>query len=47
MFEQNVRAHNRNVDYAGRPYIRPALEASLDAITGEINGELQKVSGQP
>ena len=38
-----VRAHSRKIDYAGRPYIRPALEASLPTITTEINRELKAV----
>lgn len=38
-----VRAHQRHVDYAGRPYIRPALEKCLPAITDEINRELRSL----
>jgi phage gpG-like protein len=38
---QFVKAHTRRVDYAGKPYIRPAL-ARTD-IVGEINAELAKL----
>ena len=37
-----VKAHSRKVDYAGRPYLRPALEDT--DIAGEINTELGKLS---
>jgi phage gpG-like protein len=43
VFQQNVRAHGRHVDYAGRPYIRPALEETLPTITAEISREIKLV----
>jgi hypothetical protein len=38
---QQVRAHTRHIEYAGRPYIRPALENT--DIMAEVNKELLKV----
>lgn len=37
---QFVRAHTRNVDYAGRPFIRPALVRARPIILDEIRKEL-------
>lgn len=39
-----VSAHKRNVNYKGRPYLRPALEQCLPTITGEINKELKNLA---
>ncbi len=33
----NVRAHSRRINYAGRPFLRPALEAAMPRIIREIN----------
>jgi hypothetical protein len=40
IFTQNVRAHRREINYNGRPFIRPALEKSLPVISREIKKEL-------
>lgn len=37
-----VKGHNRQVDYAGRPFLKPALEET--DIAGEINKELKNLS---
>src|SRR3990167_2146600 len=37
---QFVKAHRRKVDYAGKPFIRPALEQAVPMILGEIRKEL-------
>jgi hypothetical protein len=39
-----VKAHTRKVDYAGRPFIGPALEKSLNAITTSINQSTKSLS---
>ncbi len=44
VFTTTVRAHDRRVNYDGRPYIRPALENCLEEIAGEIGNELKGVS---
>ena len=38
---QFVKAHQRKVDYAGKPFTRPALEAMTPFILEEINTELK------
>jgi len=38
---QFVKAHQRKVDYAGKPFTRPALEAMTPMILEEINTELK------
>ncbi len=40
-----VKAHSRTVNYAGRPFLRPALEESMDAITTEISAEIKTLHG--
>lgn len=41
---QNVRAHTRTVNYAGRPFVRPALEIyGIPGITAAIEREVAKV----
>ncbi len=40
---QFVKAHARNVDYAGKPYVGPALRASTPLIIDEIKAELAKL----
>lgn len=42
-FSQSVRAHDRQINYAGRPFVRPALEQSLPVILKSIEGELAKL----
>jgi len=32
-----VKTHSRRVDYAGRPYVRPALEDSMNVISRELS----------
>ena len=39
-----VRGHGRRIDYAGRPFVRPAVEDSMPAIEGQINLELRKTA---
>ena len=39
---QQVRAHTRRIDYAGRPFLAPALKESLPFILREIRSELAK-----
>jgi phage gpG-like protein len=38
---QFVKAHNRSVNYAGRPFVRPALEAMTPQIKSEIIKDLE------
>lgn len=40
---QFVRAHSRRVNYAGKPYVRPALEKSGPVIIAELNKELDTI----
>jgi len=40
---EQVRAHTRHIDYEGRPFIRPAVGASLPVIVSEIKKELAKI----
>jgi phage gpG-like protein len=40
---QYVKAHQRRVRYPGRPFVRPALNANLEMITGEIRKEMNAV----
>lgn len=40
---QFVKAHTRRVDYAGKPFIRPAIEQSMPLILGEINKEVAAI----
>lgn len=40
---QFVRAHTRNINYEGRPFIRPAVEVSKEDIGNEIAKELQAI----
>jgi hypothetical protein len=42
---EQVKAHTRHIDYAGRPFIKPALEQALPAITSEINKEVKAING--
>jgi len=39
---QQVRAHTRQVNYAGRPFLAPALKDSLPFILREIRAEIAK-----
>jgi hypothetical protein len=39
---QQVRAHTRQVNYAGRPFLAPALKDSLPFIVREIRAEIAK-----
>jgi hypothetical protein len=41
---QFVRAHERTIDYAGRPYIRPALDKTRPLILERIKAEIAKVT---
>lgn len=41
-FEQQVRAHTRNISYDGRPYLRPAFEKIGPALVERLKLELQK-----
>jgi hypothetical protein len=41
---QFVKAHQRKVNYAGKPYLRPALEALLPQIGAEIAKDLKAVN---
>jgi len=41
-----VRAHSRKVNYAGRPFIQPALNKCMGPILDSIRAELQLVSNQ-
>lgn len=41
---QQVNAHTRNVNYAGRPFLSPALKSSLPIIVREIRAELSKTT---
>lgn len=43
-FTENVRAHTRKVDYAGRPFIRPALTLALPVIEREVNKQLAQIN---
>lgn len=40
---QHVRAHTRKINYAGKPFIRPALEASKGTVEKAINAEVATV----
>lgn len=40
---EHVRAHQRRVDYAGKPYIAPALDESMPVILDEIKNEISLV----
>lgn len=40
---QFVKAHSRKVNYAGKPFVRPALEAQLPVILQEITKEMKLV----
>lgn len=37
-----VRAHSRRVDYAGKPYARPAVTRSLPMMIAEMKREMEK-----
>ena len=37
---ENVRAHQRRVDYSGKPYVAPALKQSIPVILEEIKNEV-------
>jgi phage gpG-like protein len=39
-----VKQYKREVDYAGRPFLRPALEQTKAQIAESINTELKKIS---
>lgn len=39
---QQVKAHTRNVNYSGRPYLRPALQQMMPKIEQLILGDLQQ-----
>jgi hypothetical protein len=41
---QTVKAHSRQVNYAGRPFVKPALEQSLPVILRSIESELAKLN---
>ena len=38
-----VKAHNRNVNYKGRPFIRPGLTKSMPVIMRHLGDELSKI----
>lgn len=40
VFTQQVKAHTRNINYTGRPFVRPALEKSLPVIKAAIEKDL-------
>ena len=42
-FTQQVRAHRRKINYAGRPFIRPALELTKESIGLAVREELAKI----
>lgn len=42
---QFVKAHARNVQYQGRPFVRPALAANETLIVSEISRQLQTITG--
>lgn len=42
---QFVKAHSRRVEYAGKPYLRPAMQQSMPRIVEEINKDLRAVNG--
>lgn len=44
VFQSQVKAYERHVNYAGRPYLRPALEAALPEIKQEVRNELRAIS---
>jgi len=46
-FTQNVKAHTRKLDYAGRPFIKPALDKSMDVIKRELNAALANLQSPP
>jgi phage gpG-like protein len=39
---QQVQAHQRTLNYAGRPFMRPAIQDSLPIILNEIQEEIEK-----
>ena len=41
--QSNVAAHQRRIDYAGKPFVRPALEEGLPMIIEEINRKMAAV----
>jgi len=41
---QFVKSHARKIDYAGRPFIRPAVAKATSQIVQEINNELFKLT---
>jgi hypothetical protein len=43
---QYVRAHKRQLNYAGRPFVRPALQRALPVIVKRINKAIKDVQGQ-
>ena len=40
---QSVSAHNRQVDYKGRPFVRPALLKGMPIVVAQINKALSKI----
>lgn len=40
VLQQQVKAHKREIDYAGKPFIRPALESHLPVITQDLKTAL-------
>jgi hypothetical protein len=47
VFVQFVRAHDRKVDYRGRPFVRPALEKGLPMVIEQIEKEIAEAQRQP
>lgn len=45
VFNIQVKAHTRQVNYAGRPFVRPALEKSIPVIQQEIEKEIAALGG--
>lgn len=37
-----VKAHDRRVDYAGRPFVKPALQEALPVIEREVKADIEK-----
>jgi phage gpG-like protein len=43
VFVQFVRAHDRHLNYKGRPFVRPAIEKGLPVIISEINRQVAAI----
>jgi len=40
-----VRAHSRRMDYAGKPFLKPSLEAMRERITDRLSAALNRAAG--